>query len=125
MWFANTEDTPLNSVFDVQIAQKGEQGDFVQSSWKDQNNPDGSFFISLTVPEIDIPEGITYEVQTYNERDSALVIPPGPDSRRTFYIDGTSPEITHNMPKQDDYVAARYDQSIIIDVEDAVGDLRN
>ncbi|MEE3030496.1 MAG: CARDB domain-containing protein, partial [Candidatus Thermoplasmatota archaeon] len=28
----------------------------------------------------------------------------------------------HNMPKQDDYVAARYDQSIIIDVEDAVGD---
>lgn len=122
MWFANTEDTPLNSVFDVQIAQKGEQGDFVQSSWKDQNNPDGSFFISLTVPEIDIPEGITYEVQTYNERDSTLVIPPGPDSRRTFFIDGTSPEITHNMPKQDDYVAARYDQSIIIDVEDAVGD---
>ncbi|MEC7601848.1 MAG: hypothetical protein VYB83_03455, partial [Candidatus Thermoplasmatota archaeon] len=117
-----TEDTPLNSVFDVQIAQKGEQGDFVQSSWKDQNNPDGSFFISLTVPEIDIPEGITYEVQTYNERDSTLVIPPGPDSRRTFFIDGTSPEITNNMPKQDDYVAARYDQAIIIDVEDVVGD---
>ena len=122
MWFVDTEDTPLNSVFDVQIAQKGEQGDFVQTSWKDQNNPDGSFFISLTVPDIDIPEGITYEVQTYNERDSTLVSPPNSDSRRTFYIDATSPEITHNSPKQDDYVAARFDQSIVIDVEDAVGD---
>ena len=48
MWFSNTEDTPLNSVFDVQIAQKGEQGDFVQSSWKDQNNQNVSFFISFT-----------------------------------------------------------------------------
>ena len=122
MWFVDTEDTPLNSVFDVQIAQKGGQGDFVQTSWKDQNNPDGSFFISLTVPDIDIPEGITYEVQTYNERDPTLVSPPNADSRRTFYIDATSPEITHNNPKQDDYVAARFDQSIIIDVEDAVGD---
>ena len=56
--------------------------------------------ISLTVPEIDIPEGITKKVQTYNERET-LVIPPGPDSRRTFFIDGTSPEITHNMPKQE------------------------
>ena len=122
MWFLDTEDTPLNSVFDVQIAQKGDQGDFVQSSWKDQNNPDGSFFISLTVPEIDIPDGITYEVQTYNERDPTLVSSPSSDSRRTFYIDATSPEITHNSPKQDDYVAARYDQSIVIDVEDGVGD---
>ena len=122
MWFADSEDAPLNSVFDVQVAQKGPQGDFVQTSWKDQNNPDGSFFISLTVPEIDMPDGITYEVQTYNERDLTHVMPPTEDSQRTFYIDATSPSIVYHYPAEQDYVAARFDQMIMFDVDDDVGD---
>ena len=122
MWFVDSEDAPLNSVFDVQVAQKGPQGDFVQTSWKDQNNPEGSFFISLTVPDIDMPDGITYEIQTYNERDSTHVMPPTEESRRTFYIDATSPSIVYHYPAEEDYVAARFDQTIIFDVDDDVGD---
>jgi hypothetical protein len=121
MWFSNTEDSPLNSAFDVQIAQKSEQGDFVEVGWKDTNNPDGSFFISLQMPNVDVAEGITYEVQTYNERDQSRVLPIDSSWQRTYRIDATAPDILGSMPKEGAYEAAANMQPIRIDVVDATG----
>ena len=121
MWFYDTEDSPLNSAFDVQIAQKGGQGDFVQTGWRDLNNPDGSFFISIQTPNIDVPEGLTYEVQTYNERDPTRVLPIDSSYRRTYRIDATAPDIESSSPAEGAYEAASNMQAIRIVVQDAVG----
>ena len=55
VWFEGTEDAPLNSVFDVRVSRKDAQGDFTASSWKDNSNPNGTFFISIAVPDMNIP----------------------------------------------------------------------
>ncbi len=121
MWFHDTQDSPLNSAFDVQIAQKGDQGDFVQAGWKDQNNPDGSFFIQVQTPDTDVPDGITYEVQTYNERDPTRVLPIDEQWRRTYRIDASDPDIRSSWPTEGDYEASSTMQGIEVDIVDAVG----
>jgi len=120
--FVDTQDAPLNSVYDVRVARKDSQGDFVASSWKDNSNPNGSFFISVQVPEINIPEGVTFEVQTYNERDSTKVMPVNSSWRRTIRVDNSAPLIINNWPQDSDYEASSTSQQIAVTVRDEVGD---
>jgi len=121
IWFDGTEDAPLNSVFDVRVARKDAQGDFTASSWKDNSNPNGTFFISIAVPDMNIPEGITFEVQTYNVRDPTKVMPTNESWMRTLRIDDSSPEIIDAWPAEGDYEASSAAQQIAITVSDQVG----
>ena len=121
VWFVDTEDAPLNSVFDVRVARKDSQGDFTASGWKDNSNPNGSFFISVQVPDMDIPEGVTFEVQTYNVRDQTKVMPTNESWRRTLRIDDTPPEILAAFPPEDGYEASAVDQTVAVTIADAVG----
>jgi hypothetical protein len=121
VWFEGTDDAPLNSVFDVRVARKDAQGDFTAASWKDNSNPNGTFFISIAVPDMDIPEGVTFEVQTYNVRDPTKVMPTNESWRRTLRIDDSSPEITDSWPAQGDYEASSSQQQIAVTVSDEVG----
>ena len=121
VWFEGTQDAPLNSVFDIRVARKDSQGDFVASNWKDNSNPNGSFFISVTVPDMDIPEGVTFEVQAYNVRDPTKVMPINESWQRTLRIDGSSPEITDSWPTEGDYEASSPTQQIAVTVSDEVG----
>jgi len=117
MWFAETEDPPKDSAFDIRVSQNG----FIHSNWRDTSNPSGSFFISIDTPTIDIPEGLTYEVQTYNERDTTHVLNINDDWRRTYRIDATAPEQISNSPLDGDYESASSKEMIRLKVEDAVG----
>ena len=121
VWFVDTEDAPLNSVFDVRVARKDSAGDFVGSGWKDSSNPDGAFFVPVDVPEYDMPEGVTFEVQTFNERDPTKVMPANDTWRRTIRVDATAPSIVSTFPVEGGYEAASEAQPIIVEVEDAVG----
>jgi len=121
VWFADTEDAPLNSVFDVRVARKDSQGDFIASSWKDNSNPNGSFFISLQVPDMNMPEGVTFEVQTYNVRDPTKVLTTNDTWRRTMRIDDTAPAILSSWPAEQDYEASSTEQRISVSIADAVG----
>jgi hypothetical protein len=121
IWFDGTEDAPLNSMFDVRVARKDSQGDYVGVTWKDQSNPDGAFFISVEVPDLDYPDGVTFEVQTYNERDPTKVMPRNESWRRTIRIDASSPTIIDSWPLEGGYEAASNQQQIVVHVEDAVG----
>ena len=81
MWFADSTDAPKDSAFDVRIAMNG----YVDAAWRDTSNVNGSFFISVDMPDIDVESGLTYEIQTYNERDSSryyLQIPIGLEPTR-------------------------------------------
>ena len=121
MWFDGSQDAPLNSVFDVRVARKDAQGDFTASSWKDNSNPNGTFFISIAVPDMDIPEGVTYEVQAYNVRDASKVMPTNESWMRTLRIDGSPPEIIDAWPAEGDYEASSSAQQIAITISDDVG----
>jgi len=121
VWFEGSQDAPLNSVFDIRVARKDSQGDFVASNWKDNSNPNGSFFISVTVPDMDIPEGVTFEVQAYNVRDPTKVMPVNESWQRTLRIDGSSPEILDSWPAEGDYEASSPTQQIAVTVSDEVG----
>jgi len=121
VWFAGTQDAPLNSVFDIRVARKDSQGDFVSASWKDNSNPNGTFFISVAVPDMDIPEGVTFEVQAYNVRDPTKVMPINESWQRTLRIDGSSPEITDSWPAEGDYEASSPEQQVAVTISDAVG----
>ena len=121
VWFDGTEDAPLNSVFDIRVARKDSQGDFTAASWKDNSNPNGTFFISVTVPDMDIPEGVTFEVQAYNVRDPTKVMPTNESWMRTLRIDDSSPEITESWPSEGDYEASSSQQQIAITISDDVG----
>nr|MCS5534842.1 hypothetical protein [Candidatus Poseidoniales archaeon] len=110
VWFEGTQDAPLNSVFDIRIARKDSQGDFVSATWKDNSNPNGTFFISVAVPDMDIPEGVTFEVQAYNVRDPTKVMPTDDSWRRTLRIDDSTPEIIDSWPADGDYEASSVDK---------------
>ena len=102
MWFADSQDAPKDSAFDVRIAQNG----FVHSNWRDNSNVNGSFFISIDLPDIDVESGLTYELQTYNERDATRVLPANSEWTRTYKVDATAPLVSHTYPLEDAYEAA-------------------
>ena len=117
MWFADSTDAPKDSAFDIRIAQNG----FVNSNWRDTSNVNGSFFISIQMPDIDVESGLTYEVQTYNERDASMVLASNSDWFRTYKVDATHPEALVTSPEEDAYEAADETQKVSISVADAVG----
>ena len=118
MWFADSQDAPKDSAFDVRIAQNG----FVHSNWRDNSNVNGSFFISIDLPDIDVESGLTYELQTYNERDATRVLPANSEWTRTYKVDATAPLVSHTYPTEDAYEAAVENQKISISLGDGVGD---
>lgn len=118
MWFADSADAPKDSAFDVRVSQNG----FVNSNWRDTSNINGSFFISIQMPDIDVESGLTYEIQTYNERDSTMVLPPNSDWFRTYKVDATAPENLEAYPLEDAYEAADEGQKVTVKVSDSVGD---
>ncbi len=118
MWFADSQDAPKDNAFDVRIAQNG----FVHADWRDTSNINGSFFISIDMPSIDVEEGLTYEVQTYNERDATKVLNSNSDWFRTYKVDATPPLALSTYPLEDAYEAANDRQKVSITLADAVGD---
>ncbi|MEE2811634.1 MAG: CARDB domain-containing protein [Candidatus Thermoplasmatota archaeon] len=125
IWFAGTQDAPLNSVFDVRVVRKDSQGDFTAASWKDTSNANGSFFISVEIPSMDIPDGVTFEIQIYNERDPTKVLATENSWRRTIRVDSSPPAISANWPAEGDYEASSEAQQIAITIDDAVGQPTN
>ena len=118
MWFADSQDAPKDNAFDIRVAQNG----FVHSNWRDTTNMNGSFFVSIDMPNIDVEEGLTYEIQTYNERDATKVLPSNSDWTRTYKIDATHPEVLSTSPLEEAYEAADSQQKVKIKVADSVGD---
>ena len=117
MWFQDTMDAPLDSAFDVRVARNG----YVEASARDTTNTNGSFFISVDVPNLDIPDGITYQVQTYNERDASHVAAPNADWSRTFKVDNTDPTRVEVYPEEEAYEAADRAQDVRVLVNDEIG----
>ena len=117
MWFQDTDDAPKDSAFDVRISRNG----YVESTARDTTNNNGSFFVSIDLPAIDIPDGLTYEVQTYNERNPDHVQQPNNEWRRTYLVDATHPERKQVAPVEDAYEAADNEQMVQVLVEDRVG----
>ena len=118
MWFADSTDAPKDSAFDVRVSQNG----FVNANWRDTSNTNGSFFISIQMPDIDVESGLTYEIQTYNERDSTMVLASNSDWFRTYKVDATAPENLETYPLNDAYEAADESQKVMVKVSDSVGD---
>ena len=118
MWFADSTDAPKDNAFDVRIAMNG----FVDAAWRDTSNINGSFFISVDMPDIDVESGLTYEIQTYNERDATKVLASNSDWMRTYKVDATHPEALTTAPEEEAYEAADEAQEISILLSDAVGD---
>ena len=118
MWFADSADAPKDSAFDVRVSQNG----FVNADWRDTSNINGSFFISIQMPEIDVESGLTYEIQTYNERDASMVLASNSDWFRTYKVDATAPENLETYPLEDAYEAADESQKVTLKVSDSVGD---
>ena len=117
MWFQNTEDAPRDSAFDVRVSRNG----WVESTARDTTNNNGSFFISVDLPDIDVESGLTYEIQTYNEKEPTHVMQPNLDWQRTFLVDATSPERNDFLPVDDGYEAASQVQEVKVLVNDDVG----
>jgi len=117
LWFYGTEDTPKDNAFDMRISRNG----YVDAAWRDTSNHNGTFYISVEMPNLDIEDGVQFEVQTYNERDATLVLPLNDSWRRTFKIDATPPRFSSSMPVDGDYEAADDEHLIQVEVEDAVG----
>ncbi len=117
MWFQDTDDAPKDSAFDVRISRNG----YVESTARDTTNNNGSFFVSVDLPAIDVPDGLTYEVQTYNERNPDHVQQPNSEWRRTYLVDATHPERKQVAPLEDAYEAATNEQMVQVLVEDRVG----
>ena len=55
---------PLDSAFDVRVARNN----YVEATARDTSNNNGTFFISIDVPNLDIPEGITYKCRPTTKR---------------------------------------------------------
>ena len=117
MWFMDSDDAPLDSAFDVRVSRNG----WVESTARDTTNNNGSFFISVVTPNIDVPDGLNYEVQTYNERNPTHVMDPNPDWSRTFRVDATPPERKAVLPEDGSYEAGVNEQDVRILVHDEIG----
>ena len=81
----------------------------------------GMFHINVDMPQSDIPEGVTFELQTYNERDPIWVLFPNEDWQRFVYVDGTPPQALSVSPLEDAYEAASVAQPVSINIMDEVG----
>ena len=117
MWFQNTEDAPKDSAFDVRLSRNG----WVESTARDTTNINGSFFISVDLPNIDVESGLTYEIQTYNEKEPTHVMQHDANWQRTFKVDATPPHRDEFLPEDDGYEAASHVQEIKVLVNDDVG----
>ena len=117
MWYVGTEDAPLDNMFDVRVSREG----WVESNARDTNNNNGTFFIPITMPNTDKPEGYTFEVQNFNEVNPSLSILPNSDWFRTFKVDATAPLKIDTSPKDESYEAANYNQEVKVLVKDQVG----
>jgi hypothetical protein len=117
MWYADSQDAPLDNMFDVRISREG----WVENSARDTNNNNGTFFIPVTMPNSDNPDGYTFEIQTYNEFDPSLSMNPNDSWRRTFKVDATAPLKLETSPNDDSYEAASFDQEVRVLVRDEVG----
>jgi hypothetical protein len=117
MWYANSQDAPLDNMFDVRISREG----WVENSARDTINNNGSFFIPVTMPNSDNPDGYTFEIQTYNEFDPSLSMNPNDSWKRTFRVDATAPLKLDTSPYDDSYEAASFDQEVTVLVKDEVG----
>ncbi len=117
MWFMDSDDAPLDSAFDVRVSRNG----WVESTARDTTNINGSFFISVVTPNIDVPDGLNYEVQTYNERNPTHVMAPNSDWSRTFRVDATPPERRAVFPADGSYEAGVNQQDVRILVHDEIG----
>ena len=117
MWFQNTEDAPKDNAFDVRVSRNG----WVESTARDTTNNNGSFFISVDLPDIDVESGLTYEIQTYNEKEPTHVMQPNLDWQRTFKVDATSPHRDDFLPVDDGYEAASPVQEVKVLINDDVG----
>ena len=118
MWFLGTNDAPKDSAFDVRVIQ----GSIVQSGAYDEYNQNGTFYIPVTVPSIDVEEGLTYSIQTYHETNPEYVLPPDINWQRTLRVDATTPTLTDNYPKEASYETASVAHEVGIRINDAVGD---
>ncbi len=117
MWYVGTEDAPLDNMFDVRVSREG----WVESNARDTNNNNGTFFIPITMPNTDKPDGYTFEVQNFNEVNPSLSILPNSDWFRTFKVDATAPLKIDTSPKDESYEAANYNQEVRVLVKDQVG----
>ena len=117
MWFIDSEDAPKDSEFDVRVSRNG----YVEATARDTTNNNGSFFISVDLPNINVPDGMTYEVQTYNNKNPDKVLQPNADWRRTYKVDATAPERMAVYPLEDSYEAANREQDVKILVNDDIG----
>ena len=117
MWFMDSDDAPLDSAFDVRVSRNG----WVESTARDTTNINGSFFISVVTPNIDVPDGLNYEVQTYNERNPTHVMAPNSDWSRTYRVDATPPERRAVFPADGSYEAGVNQQDVRILVHDEIG----
>jgi len=117
MWYVGTEDAPLDNMFDVRVSREG----WVESTARDTNNNNGTFFIPITMPNVDKPEGYTFEVQNFNEVNPSLSILPNNDWVRTFKVDATAPLKIGTSPEDESYEAADYNQKVRVLVKDQVG----
>jgi len=119
IWYADTEDAPLDSTFDVEVIKRTPEGDFSQA--KDRSNAYGDFFISVPMDSIDRPEGVFYEVQIDNPRDPLKVLPINASWQRTIRIDATPPELINAQPLDNAYEAGEWNKQIRIRILDPIG----
>ena len=117
MWYLGTQDAPLDNMFDVRVSRDG----LIESSSRDLQNNQGSFFIPVNIPNTDNPDGYNFEVQTFNELNPSLSVLPDDSWRRTFKVDGTAPLKISTTPIDESYEAASYNQEIKLLVSDQVG----
>ncbi len=114
--FLNSEDAPYDDYFGVEVARNG------IPDWKDPTNANGEYLIPVDMPVLDMPDGVTFEVRTYNDLDATWVLPVGPSQQRIYYIDGTEPSVITAWPREGAYIDGRIDQAISYLIEDSIGD---
>ena len=118
IWYAYSEDAPLDSTFDVKVMKQTTEGKFLMA--KDSSNPYGEFFISVQMDDFDRPEGVQYLIEIDNPRDPLKVLTSNSSWARTYRIDATPPTLVDSWPPQGAYEAGSVDQSIRVRVQDAV-----
>ncbi|MBG17101.1 MAG: hypothetical protein CMB77_01925 [Euryarchaeota archaeon] len=114
--FLNSEDAPYDDYFGVEVARNG------IPDWKDPTNANGEYLIPVDMPTLNMPDGVTFEVRTYNDLDAQWVLPVGASQQRVYYIDGTEPSVIAASPREGGYIDGRVDQPISYLIEDTIGD---
>ena len=117
IWYVGTQDAPLDNMFDIRVSRDG----WIESTAYDTMNNNGTFFIPITIPDTDKPEGYTFEVQIFNELDASLSVLPNSDWQRTYRVDNTPPEKIATQPVETSYEAASFNQVVKVLVNDEIG----